>query len=346
MVIMVASFRDSLNDWLSHMLPADVYLRASAASASGFLDDEAVARIAALPGVVSVRPVRFERLRDVTDGRPVSLIARPVQGSAGLPLVSGSLQPPAHGIEARPAWISEAMADRTGQGVGAPLQLAFAGEIHAFEVVGIWRDYARQEGAVVIELDDFRALTGDARTNDLGLFLAPGTDPASVMDAVRATLGERVTEMILPDELRAMILGVFDRTFLVTYLMQAVAVLIGLFGIGTTFAALATSRRKEFGILRHLGLTRGQIGALLATESALIAAVGVTVGVVGGGAIALVLIEVINRQSFHWSMDIQIPFATLLTFCLAMVALAGLAARLSGAQAMQREAVLAVREDW
>jgi putative ABC transport system permease protein len=238
------------------------------------------------------------------------------------------------------------MADRTGRGVGARIDLPFSGEIHTFEVAGIWRDYARQEGAVVIELDDFRILTGDARTNDLGLFLAPGTDPGAVMGAVRATLGERVSEMILPGELRAMILGVFDRTFLVTYLMQAVAVLIGLFGIGTTFAALATSRRREFGILRHLGLTRGQIGRLLAAEAALIAAVGVGVGVVGGGAIALVLIEVINRQSFHWSMDIQIPIAALITFCIALVALAGLAARLSGAQAMRREAVLAVREDW
>jgi putative ABC transport system permease protein len=166
------------------------------------------------------------------------------------------------------------------------------------------------------------------------------------MTAIRATLGDRVSEMILPGELRGMILQVFDRTFLATYLMLAVAVTIGLFGIGTTFAALATSRRKEFGILRHLGLPRRRIGALLALEAALTAAVGVGVGLVAGGAIALILIEVINPQSFHWSMDMQLPFGLLLVFGSAMILLAALAARLAGRQAMRQDAVLAVREDW
>jgi putative ABC transport system permease protein len=143
-----------------------------------------------------------------------------------------------------------------------------------------------------------------------------------------------------------MILQVFDRTFLVTYLMEAVAVMIGLFGISTSFAALAASRRKELGILRHLGLLRRQIGNLLAVEAALIAAVGVAIGLAAGGAIAVVLIEVINRQSFHWSMDIQLPVGVLLVFSLAMILLSALAARLSGRQAMRQDAVLAVREDW
>jgi putative ABC transport system permease protein len=164
------------------------------------------------------------------------------------------------------------------------------------------------------------------------------------MTAIRTTLGDRVSEMILPGELRGMILEVFDRTFLVTYLMQAVAVMIGLFGIGTTFAALAASRRSEFGILRHLGLRRRQIGALLATEAALIAAVGVGIGLASGGAIGIVLIEVINPQSFHWSMDIRLPFGVLLVFSLSLILLAALAARLSGHQAMRRDAVLAVRD--
>jgi putative ABC transport system permease protein len=346
MVIMVASFRDSLDDWLSGMLPADVYVRASSSSASGYLDREAVAQVAALPGVVGVREVRFETLRIDEVKEAIALIARPVQGSSGLPLVAGSIAP-AGGAEADPpAWISEAMADRLGIGVGERVALPLADRVESFEVAGIWRDYARQQGAIVVELSDFRALTGDTRTNDLGLFLSEGTEPTAVMTAIRMTLGDRVSEMILPGELRGMILEVFDRTFLVTYLMQAVAVMIGLFGIGTTFAALAASRRSEFGILRHLGLRRRQIGALLATEAALIAAVGVGIGLASGGAIGIVLIEVINPQSFHWSMDIRLPFGVLLVFSLSLILLAALAARLSGHQAMRRDAVLAVREDW
>jgi putative ABC transport system permease protein len=346
MVIMVASFRDSLDDWLSGMLPADVYLRASSSSASGYLDPEAIEQVAALPGVVGVRPVRFETVRIDEVKAAIALIARPVQNTSGLPLVAGSLRPILEASADPPAWISEALADRLGLGVGERVVLPLGDRIQPFLIAGIWRDYARQQGAIVVELSDFRALTGDTRTNDLGLFLSEGTDPTEVMTAVRATLGDRVSEMILPGQLRAMILEVFDRTFLVTYLMQAVAVMIGLFGIGTTFAALAASRRQEFGILRHLGLRRRQIGTLLATEAALIAAVGVGIGLAAGGAIGVVLIEVINRQSFHWSMEIQLPIGTLAVFSLSLILLAALAARLSGRQAMRREAVLAVREDW
>jgi putative ABC transport system permease protein len=346
MAIMVDSFRDSLDAWLTRMLPADLYLRASDSDASGYLDPEAVARVAALPGVEAVRPVRFESLRIGEAREAIALIARPVQDSSGLPLVAGTLDPPAGPGTDPPTWISEAMADRLDLGVGDPLALPVGERLQTFRVVGIWRDYARQQGAAVIELETFRALTGDRRTNDLGLSLAPGTDPVGAMTAIRAALGDRVSEMILPGELRAMILQVFDRTFLATYLMLAVAVTIGLFGIGTTFAALATSRQKEFGILRHLGLPRRRIGTLLALEAALTAAVGVGVGLVAGGAIALVLIQVINPQSFHWSMDMRLPFGLLLIFGSTMILLAALAARLAGRQAMRQDAVLAVREDW
>ena len=166
------------------------------------------------------------------------------------------------------------------------------------------------------------------------------------MRQVRAVLGERLVEIASPGEIRALSLAIFDRTFLITYLMEAIAVLIGLFGIGTSFAALATARRKEFGMLRHLGLLRREIGALLSVEGALTAAVGVVVGTLAGSAIAVVLVEVINRQSFHWSMDMHLPVGSLLLFALALVTLAAGAARLSGYQAMRQDAVLAVREDW
>lgn len=99
-------------------------------------------------------------------------------------------------------------------------------------------------------------------------------------------------------------------------------------------------------MLRHLGVTRAEIGRLLALEGALSAAVGVIVGIAAGGAIALVLIEVVNRQSFHWSMDLRLPVAGLAAFAVALVLLAAFAARLAGHHAMRKSAVLAVREDW
>jgi putative ABC transport system permease protein len=346
MAIMVSSFRASVDDWLAQMLPADLYLRASSAGASGFLAPEVVARVAALPGVAAARPVRYDTLRLSDERVPVTLIARAVAGGIALPLVAGE------GGEARvqgglaPVWISEAMADLYGLALGDTLALPLGGAAHRFRVAGIWRDYARQHGALVVELADYRARTGDTLANDVALSLAAGATVDAVSAALYAELGQRSVEIAQPGEIRAITLAIFDRTFLVPYLMEAVAVLIGLFGISTSFAALATARRKEFGMLRHLGLTRREIGRLLALEGAITAAVGLAVGTVAGGAIALILIEVINRQSFHWSMDLDLPLAVLGAFAAALLLLAALAARLSGTQAMRQSAVLAVREDW
>nr|WP_246265588.1 FtsX-like permease family protein [Aromatoleum diolicum] len=345
MAIMVSSFRHSVDGWLESILPADLYLSASPAATSGFLAPEMQEQVASLPGIAAIRPVRFDTLRLDTERFPVTLIARPVDGGAALPLVGATVT--ADSPDAAPsAWISEAMADLFAVKVGDVLQLPISGRRVAFHVAGIWRDYARQHGAVVIELADYRALTGDFNANDLAIWLADGAEPDTVAQAIRNALGDDTIKIASPGDIRAISLAIFDRTFLVTYLMEAVAILIGLFGVSTSFAGLATARRKEFGMLRHLGLTRGEIGRLLTVEGALTAAVGTAVGMVAGGAIALVLVEVINRQSFHWSMDIRLPLAGLVIFAGALVLLAALAARLSGHQAMRQSAVLAVREDW
>ncbi len=345
MAIMVGSFRVSVDDWLNQVLPADLYLRASSSAASGYLDPPALARIAALPGVATVDTTRLLNLR-ISDAEPLfSVLARPVGGNWGLPLVAGSPERPS-GEGATPAWISEAAADRRGLEVGDRFELPLGGRTRAFVVAGIWRDYARQHGAALLESADYVALTGDTRVNDAAIRVAAGHDPQAVAAALRALLGAEHITVSLPGEIRAVTLRIFDRTFLITYLMEAVAVLIGLFGIATTFAALATTREGEFGMLRHLGLTRAEIGRLIAIEGALTAALGVATGLLGGAAIAWVLIEVINRQSFHWSMDLAVPWSALAAFALSLVVLAAFVARLAGARAMRRSVVLAVKADW
>ncbi|NMG56302.1 ABC transporter permease [Aromatoleum aromaticum] len=348
MAIMVSSFRTSVDDWLSDVLPADLYLRASSSgsSASAFLTPEVLDQVAATPGVSSVQPVRYDTLRLDEAQFPVTLIARPVADGAAVPLVEGEAANLRKPDDLPPAWVSEAMADLFRVAVGDTLSLPLGGAPHRFRVAGVWRDYARQHGAVLVELADYRALTGDSRSNNVAIRVAPGVEAEAVAVALQAQFDGQNFELVAPGEIRTKTLAVFDRTFLVTYLMEAVAILIGLFGVSTSFAALATARRKEFGMLRHLGLTRRDIGRLLALEGALGAAVGVAVGLAAGGAVALVLVEVVNRQSFHWSMDIRWPLAALAAFAVAVVLLAAVAARLSGYQAMRQSAVLAVREDW
>ena len=342
MAIMVASFRDSVDQWLTQILPADLYLRAGQAKSSGYLDEALQARISAVNGVDRSSFTRHDNLRLVSGEAPVALIARPLAADGSdLPLV-GAVR-----TGAQPAiWISEAMHDIYGWRPGQQVTLPLAGKAVSLHVAGVWRDYARQTGAVMIDLDDYRRLTGDLLVNDAAINLAPGAAANQVADALTALAGPGVLEIARPGEIRAISLRIFDRTFAVTYLLEAVAVAIGLAGVAASFAALAAARRREFGMLRHLGLTRRQIGWMLAQEGALAAGVGVLAGLLAGGAIGLVLIEVVNRQSFHWSMDLHVPWGSLAIFAAGLVALAALAAVLAGRQAMRQDAVLAVREDW
>lgn len=348
MAIMVASFRDSVDHWLHQLLPADLYLRAGRAATSGHLDAALQARIGAVPGVGRVSLTRHDNLRLAAGLPPVALIARPLSADGReLPLVGGISDGGGRGAGAGPAvWISEAMRDLYGWRPGQTVDLPLAGRAVPVRVAGVWRDYARQSGALIMALDDYRRLTGDRLANEAAIVLAPGAEAGPVAAALAALGGPGGLEVAYPGEIRALSLGIFDRTFAVTYLLEAAAVVIGLAGVAASFAALAAARRREFGMLRHLGLTRRQIGWMLAREGALAAGVGVFGGLLAGGAIGLVLIEVVNRQSFHWSMDVHVPWLSLAGFAAALVGLAALAAVLAGRQAMRRQAVLAVREDW
>jgi putative ABC transport system permease protein len=198
---------------------------------------------------------------------------------------------------------------------------------------------------------DFERLTGDRRANELQLWLAPGADAAQVQDSMRG-LAQRVSgsadviEISSAQQLRAISLRIFDRSFAVTYWLQAVAIGIGLFGIAASFSAQVLARRKEFGLLAHLGLTRAQILAVVAGEGAAWTAIGSIAGLGLGLAVSVILVHVVNPQSFHWTMDLLVPWARLLTLCAAVVAAGTVTAWLAGRAAAGRDAVLAVKEDW
>jgi len=348
MAIMVASFRVSLDVWLDRVLPADLYLRTGMSGDTGFLSPEDEARISALPGVRTAEFLRFQRLL-LAPGRPaVALLARSFgddDPGARLPLVGAAHAPRAD--EPPPLWASEAMVDLYGYRVGEVVQLPLAGKLQRFTVAGIWRDYARQHGSVIIRRELYAALTGDGKANDAALYLAPGTGADAIMRAIRAKLpGAAGLEFGSPGEIRARSLKVFDRTFAVTYALEAVAVLIGLFGLSSSFGALVLARSREFGMLRHVGMTRRQIGAMLAAEGALVSALGLALGLALGWVIGLVLIHVVNRQSFHWSMELHSPWGLLALLAAALLALATLTALASGRRALGVDVVRAVREDW
>jgi putative ABC transport system permease protein len=159
-------------------------------------------------------------------------------------------------------------------------------------------------------------------------------------------LNNELIELASAGEIRVRSLQIFDRSFAVTYWLQAVAIGIGLFGVAASFSAQVLARRKEFGLLAHLGLTRRQILGLVTAEGAVWTTVGAIAGLGLGLAVAAVLVHVVNPQSFHWTMDLSLPWPRLLLLCLAVVLAGTLTAWLSSLPAAGRGAVLAVKEDW
>src|SRR5439155_458496 len=115
-------------------------------------------------------------------------------------------------------------------------------------------------------------------------------------------------------------------------------VVIGLFGLSSSFGALVLSRRREFGVLRHIGMTRRQIGSMLAAQGLLVSALGLAVGLTLGWVISLVLIHVVNRHSFHWGMELHLPWQLLAEFVAVMLVLATFTSISSGRQAAARPA--------
>jgi len=214
-------------------------------------------------------------------------------------------------------------------------------------VRGIWRDYARQFGTIAIDMRDYRRTTGDTRVNDLALRLAPGADTDEVTRALRALLPEgALVDVVSAPRLRVLSLSIFDRSFAVTRYLQAVAIVIGLAGIAASFSAQVWARRREFGLLAHLGFTRAQVLALVAGEGALWTGVGALAGSALGLAVAVVLVHVVNPQSFHWTMELLLPWGRIATLAAAVLAAGTLTAALAARAAASRDVVASVKEDW
>ncbi len=344
MATMVTSFRGAVDDWLGQVLSADLYMRTNAGAS---FDPATRARLAATPGVAHVAFGRQLQLTIAPDRPPIALVARPQ--SAGedpqFVLIARGDAVPA-GI--LPIWVSEPAQRLYRWNPGDVIRLPIAGGTR-FAVAGVWRDYARQGGAVLIDEADYQKLTGDTGRDEASATLLPGSDATAVMQRLRAQIPRTLrgqVDITQPAILRRFALTLFDRSFAVTYLLEAIAILVGLAGVAATMSAQTLAREREFGMLRHLGLTRGQLGAMLATEGAIVGLIGALAGVGLGLVLAQVLIHVINPQSFNWTMETRIPVGTLVAVAAALTAAAAVTAVLAGRRATLRGAVQSVREDW
>jgi putative ABC transport system permease protein len=350
MAVMVASFRNSVDNWLVQILPADIYLRVEGDD-YGALSADVQQRLASAPGIRTIHFRKLTPLRLSPEQTPIAWLAEdidPANPGKTLPLI-GAAHPVPPGAIA--VWLSEPATwlypYRAGEMIDLPLNPA-GGTTKVF-VAGIWRDYGRQQGTIAMDSKDYMALTSDSLRSDGAVTLAPGTSVAAAVEAMRARLPPALAARVsfAPSrELRALSLRIFDRSFAVTYVLEGIAILVGLAGVAATVSAQTLARTKEFGMLRHIGVLRRQIVTMLAAEGAILGAVGVVAGIGLGIVISQVLIHVINPQSFHWTMETRLPLAVFATVTIALMIASAGTALLAGRRALSADAVRAVREDW
>jgi putative ABC transport system permease protein len=348
--VMIDSFRRTVVRWLEMSLQADVYV-AVPSRAGGFsggdLDPQVARRAGALQGVAGVHSIR--RVEIPSPSGPVRLVAI---GTADRGLRSFELKE-GKPSEVWPAFqrhgavlVSEPFAYRTGIGRGGMVRLRTARGDHAFPVAGVYYDYASDRGIVLMSRATYLRFWRDPALSGFSLDLAPGADPDRVVGLLQQTIGaERALSIRSNRALKQISLEIFDRTFRITSVLRLLAGLVAFIGVLASLMALQLERARELGVLRANGLTPGQVWQLTTTQTGLMGLAAGLLSLPVGLTLAAIMIYVVNRRSFGWTIRMEVSPAVLLqAFLLALAAalLAGLypaykMARTSPAVALREE---------
>ncbi|MDT7043466.1 FtsX-like permease family protein [Candidatus Nitronereus thalassa] len=333
--VMVQSFRTTVETWIDQTMMADLLitpqldvLEASQAGKEAHFPEEILKAASALPGVVAVDPYRQVRIQ--VGETTVILVARDFRVHADRSqylFVGGDsdtrLQ---EALKQNGVIVSEVLARRLNVEVGESLQLPTSQGSHGFPVVGIFYDYATDGGKVVMDRALYEEHWGDASASVLAIY----KDPQTTSNELRTQLNSALTPLmpitiIGNQELREEILEIFDRTFRVTHGLELIAVLVGLLGIANTLLTAIVERQREFATFRALGAGVRQIQGMVFWESLILGAIGAILGLLAGLLLAALLIFVINKQSFGWTIQFVVSPSILLG-AVTVAALAAIAA--------------------
>jgi putative ABC transport system permease protein len=325
---MIGSFRRTVDLWMEQTVRADLLITLAGRQAKGTdarIPERYAEAVARIPGVAAADPFRGVRLQK--DGHRFVLGSGEfaIQGTRSrLLFLEGDSAAILAEAKARDAVaISETFAAATGLRRGDTLRLATPAGERAFPVAGVYYDYTTEGGLVVMDRGLYRRLWNDPYVSNIGVYLAPGADAAAVRARILQVTRARPDLVVLTNrDLRRHVLQIFDQTFAITYALQAIALVVAVLGILNTVMASVLERQREIGTLRALGFTRLQVFRMVAGEAGALGALGDVLGAAAGIALSLVLIYVINKQSFGWSIQFFVPAGRLAGYALLALAAA------------------------
>jgi putative ABC transport system permease protein len=316
--IMVGSFRETVRVWMDNQLKADLYLRPAGSSAADrhpAMSADIADRIERLPGVAAVD--RFRAYPISYEGLPATFAggeAPKQEAGARTRFLPGEnreaiLSKLSQGDY---AIVSEPFANKHHVSAGDVLHIPLAGGIRAFRVLGIYYDYSTERGYVIVDRRTLLKYLPDPAISNLAVYLKPGADVKAVRREIGNIIAGRAVLVSSNSTLRRGAIEIFDRTFRITYALEAVAVIVAVMGIAGALLAMVIDRKREFALLRFLGAAQHQIRGIILCEAGLLGLLANAIGLVLGTLLSLILIFVINKQSFGWTIQFHWPAALLL----------------------------------
>jgi putative ABC transport system permease protein len=322
---MVSSFRSTVESWTEAGLRADVWVRPLAAATGvwvGRLDPEIVTIAEELFGPETVDPFYSQTIS--YRGRPVSFAGAAfdvVQYFGSVPFPGrDSAAVFAEALESGGAVVNEPFATRFGIAEGDRLRLELPGGVLEPEVVGVFRDYSRSHGLVVVDRRDFLRFFPNRGPDDMALFLPPEIDAVAarqrMLDAVH---GRFLVEALVNRQLKGAVLDAFERTFAITTAMYLVAAVVAVVSVAAVLFTLVGERRRELATVRAVGGSRLQLMSMVVAEAGLLGVAAAAAGTIAGLVVGVILVKVVNLQSFGWSLELVLPWASLAKLALWVV---------------------------
>lgn len=316
--IMVGSFRQTVMIWMGDQLPADLYLRPAGSAAADrhpTISSGLAEELRKLPGVAAIERLRIYEIS--YEGMPASL------GSADLNVLRAHQdsdffsgrpreQVLAELRDSNAVAVSEPFTYKHHVGAGDSLLLSLGETQASFRIVDVFYDYSSERGSILMDRNTMLKYLPDPAPSNLAIYISQGAQLEKVRAEIeRVAAGHRVL-MFSNRDLRNEAIRIFDRTFAITYALEAVAVFVAVMGIAGALLALVIDRRRELGLLRFLGAATGQVRKLILVEAGLLGLLANLAGLALGLALSLILIYVINKQSFGWTIRFHWPVEVLL----------------------------------
>jgi putative ABC transport system permease protein len=350
-VTMVSSFRGTVVRWTEEGMRADIWIRPLAMERgvpTGELDPAIIDIGVDLFGADAVDP--FYTVDVTYRGRPVTL------GAAAFDVVAehGSVAFPgresasvfAEAFATGGAVVNEPFANRFGVRKGDTVTLSVPGGPLDATIVGVFSDYSRSHGLVVVDRSRFLSRFPGRGPLDMAIFLPDEVDAIAARDRLlEATRGRFLIEAFSNRELKREVLAAFERTFAITTALSVVAAAVAVIAVVTVLLTLVGERRRELATVRALGGSRRQVAVMMVAESVLLGAAATSAGVAAGLVVGVILVQVVNLQSFGWTLGLELPWPEIGRLA-AWVAVACLGAGLAPAVAALRvEPASALRAD-